>query len=97
MRRVAVVTSASGSGGTTFGLELAERLGVPFHELDALFWQPDWTESPADEFRERVEPIVATEGWVIDGSYQSKLGDLVLKNAATSSCAYALTTRSSAF
>ncbi len=81
MRRVAVVTSASGSGGTTFGLELAERLGVPFHELDALFWQPDWTESPADEFRERVEPIVATEGWVIDGSYQSKLGDLVLKNA----------------
>ena len=81
MRRVAVVTSASGSGGTTFGRALAKRLGVPFHELDALFWLPGWTESPADEFRSRVEPLVVTEGWVIDGSYQSKLGDLVLRSA----------------
>lgn len=54
---------------------------VPFHELDAIFWQPNWTESSAEEFRARVEPIVATEGWVIDGSYQSKIGDLVLRNA----------------
>ena len=81
MRRVAVLTSASGSGGTTFGRALAERLDVPFHELDELFWLPDWTESPADEFRARVEPVVATDAWVIDGSYQSKLGDLVLRNA----------------
>lgn len=81
MRRVAVVTSASGSGGTTFGRELAARMEVPFHELDAIFWQPNWTESSAEEFRARVEPIVATEGWVIDGSYQSKIGDLVLRNA----------------
>jgi shikimate kinase len=35
--KVAVVTSASGSGGTTVGRELAARLDVPFHELDALF------------------------------------------------------------
>ncbi|MBM2823887.1 MAG: adenylate kinase [Thermoleophilia bacterium] len=83
MRRVVVVTSASGSGGTTFGRALAERLDVPFHELDALFWQPSWTESPADEFRARVEPVVATESWVIDGSYQSLLGDLPLRNADT--------------
>lgn len=81
MRRVAVITSASGNGGTTFSRELAARLGVPFHELDALFWRPGWTETPADEFRAIVEPIVATESWVIDGSYQSKLGDLVFRNA----------------
>jgi adenylate kinase family enzyme len=56
-------------------------MGVPFHELDALFWRPGWTESPADEFRARVDLLVVTEGWVIDGSYQSKLGDLVLRNA----------------
>jgi len=83
MRRVSVITSASGNGGTIFGRELAARLDVPFHELDALFWRPEWTETPADEFRALVEPIVATDAWVIDGSYQSKLGDLVLRNADT--------------
>ena len=42
MKKVAVVTSASGSGGTTLGRELAARLDVAFHELDALFWKPGW-------------------------------------------------------
>ena len=28
-----------------------------------------------------MEPIVATDAWVIDGSYQSKIGQLVLGNA----------------
>lgn len=81
MKRVAVVTSASGSGGTTVGRELADRLGVPFHELDALFWKPGWTEPDPDDFRARVAALVATEAWVIDGSYQSWLGQLVLENA----------------
>ncbi|MGH3127653.1 MAG: hypothetical protein ACRDPX_07030, partial [Gaiellaceae bacterium] len=57
------------------------RLGVPFHELDALFWKPGWVESTAEEFRAVVEPIVATHAWVIDGSYQSKVGQLMLENA----------------
>lgn len=81
MRKVAIVTSASGSGGTKVGRELAARLGVPFHELDALFWRPDWVESTAEELRAAVEPIVATDAWVIDGSYQSKIGQLVLESA----------------
>ena len=81
MRKVAIVTSASGSGGTTVGRQIAARLDVPFHELDALFWQPDWTESDPDDFRVRVAEVVATDGWVIDGSYQGKLGDLVLGSA----------------
>lgn len=81
MRKVAVVTSASGSGGTTVGRELARRLDVPFHELDALFWKPGWVESTAEELRAKVEPIVATDAWVIDGSYQSKLGQFVLGSA----------------
>jgi adenylate kinase family enzyme len=81
MRRVAVIASASGCGKTTVGRAISKRLGVPFVELDALFWRPGWTEAPDDEFRALVEPIVSTEAWVVDGSYQSKLGDLVLGNA----------------
>jgi hypothetical protein len=30
-----------------------------------------------------LEPVVAGEGWVIDGGYRNKIGDLVLANADT--------------
>ena len=81
MRRVAILASASGSGKTTLGRELARRLEVPFHELDALHHGPDWTEATADELRARVEPLVAEDAWVVDGAYRGKLGDLVLERA----------------
>ena len=81
MRKIAVIASASGNGKTTLGRELARRLDVPFVELDALVHGPGWVETPDDELRAKVEPIVASDGWVIDGTYQRKLGDLVLDAA----------------
>jgi hypothetical protein len=33
--------------------------------------------------RRRVEPLVAQDAWVVDGSYRGKLGDLVLEHADT--------------
>jgi adenylate kinase family enzyme len=83
MRRVAVVASASGNGKTTLGRQLAEALGVQFVELDALVHGPGWTETPDDALRAQVEPIVASDGWVIDGTYQRKLGPLVFAAADT--------------
>ncbi len=81
VRKVAVIASASGNGKTTLGRELARRLDVPFVEMDALVHGPGWTETPDDELRARVEPIVGSDGWVIDGHYERKLGDLVLRHA----------------
>ena len=83
MRKVAVLASASGNGKTTFGRELARRLDVPFVELDAIAHKPNWTEATAEEMRAAVEPVVARDGWVIDGGYRNKLGDLVLARADT--------------
>jgi len=84
LRRVNV-KGTSGSGKTTFGKELARRLGVPFVELDALHHGPDWAEPTNDEFRARVREAIdaAPEGWVIDGNYEAKLGDQVLGAADT--------------
>ena len=79
--KVAVIASASGNGKTTLGRELARRLGVPFVELDALVHGPGWVETPDDVLRAQVEPIVASDSWVIDGAYRHKLGDLVLDAA----------------
>ena len=63
MKRVAIVTSASGTGGTMVGREIASRLDLPFHELDALFRQPNWGRPDPDDFRESVAEIVASERW----------------------------------
>jgi adenylate kinase family enzyme len=83
MRRVAIIGTASCSGKTTLGRALAERLDVPFTELDALNHGPGWTEATAEELRARVAPLVAEPAWVIDGGYQGKIGDLVLAAADT--------------
>ena len=80
-RKVAMIASASGNGKTTLGRELARRLDLPFLELDALVHGPGWAETPDDVLRAQVEPVVASDGWVIDGTYRRKLGDLVLEAA----------------
>jgi adenylate kinase family enzyme len=83
MRRVAVVASASGNGKTTLGRELAALLDVPFLELDALVHGPNWAETADEELLRLVEPVLAGEGWVIDGTYERKLGRRVLDAADT--------------
>ena len=84
MRRVNV-RGSSGSGKTTTSKRLAEVLGVPHVELDALHHGPNWAEPTAEDFRERVQAAIAAapDGWIIDGSYAAKLGDLVLEQADT--------------
>jgi adenylate kinase family enzyme len=80
-RRVAVVASASGCGKTTVGRAIARRLGVQFVELDALHHGPGWSEATAEELRAKVEPILDDDGWVVDGVYRGKLGNLVLEHS----------------
>jgi shikimate kinase len=81
VRRVAIIASASGNGKTTLGRALASRLRAPFVELDALVHGPGWTEISDAGLRAALEPVLARGAWVIDGSYQHKLGDLVLRDA----------------
>jgi adenylate kinase family enzyme len=78
--KIAVVGTTC-AGKTTVAKRLAEIHGVPHVELDALHWGPDWSEATDDEFRSRVERALAVDGWVVDGNYTGKLGDLVLERA----------------
>jgi adenylate kinase family enzyme len=77
------VKGTSGSGKSTFAAELARRLELPYVELDALYHGPNWTQPTPGEFRDRVRPYVARDGWVIDGNYDADLGDLVIGAADT--------------
>jgi adenylate kinase family enzyme len=85
VRRVNV-KGTSGSGKSTFARELARRLELPYVELDAIHWDsPNWSEPTAEDFRARVHETMdeLRDGWVIDGNYEGKLDDLVLREADT--------------
>jgi adenylate kinase family enzyme len=79
--RIAIIASASGSGKTTLARALAERLGAPWLELDALVHGPGWVEVPDAELRATLSPFLAQPAWVVDGLYLRKLGDLILDAA----------------
>jgi adenylate kinase family enzyme len=81
VRRIAIIASASGNGKTTLGRALAARMDAPFIELDAMVHGPNWVETPDDVLLAQLAPIVADPGWVIDGTYERKLGNLVLDAA----------------
>ena len=65
------MVGTSGSGKSTVGRAAAERLGVPFLELDSLRHQAGWEELPDEEFRARTAAVVAGDGWVVDGNYSA--------------------------
>ena len=77
-----VVVGTSGAGKTTFAQAIAQKLAIPHVELDALHWEPNWTEAPLDVFRSRIVAALAGECWVVDGNY-SKVRPLVWKRADT--------------
>lgn len=81
--RVAVVGS-SGSGKSTFAKRLAEALGAPHIELDAINHQAGWrslNEHDPAEFLRRVEAEIAGETWVTDGNY-GHVRDAIWRRAA---------------
>ncbi|KAF8645929.1 hypothetical protein AX16_007473 [Volvariella volvacea WC 439] len=39
---------------TTLARRLSKLLGIPQISLDELFWQPNWTETPIDEFKTKL-------------------------------------------
>jgi len=63
------VIGATGSGKSTFAHRLARSLDVAFVELDALFWESDWTPTPPDIFRARAEEATRATAWVVAGNY----------------------------
>ena len=79
MKRVTVV-GTSGSGKTTLAQRLSEKLAIPHVELDAIYWQPNWTSLPVDQFRQRVDTALSDDTWVTDGNY-SMVRDIVWARA----------------
>ncbi len=78
-KRVVVIGTTS-SGKSTLAKKLADKFGLDFIELDALHWEPNWTEAPDDIFRSRVESAIRAEGWVVAGNYH-QIPDIIWSRA----------------
>ncbi|MDF2697001.1 MAG: adenylate kinaselike kinase [Labilithrix sp.] len=79
--KIAVV-GASGNGKTTLSRRLAQHFAVPHIELDAFCHLPGWREASNEDFRRNVLAAMdASNGWVMDGAYERKLGNLVYEHA----------------
>jgi adenylate kinase family enzyme len=75
------VIGHTGSGKTTFSRALAQRLALPYVELDALHWRSGWVMAPPEDLRAQVAELMAGDGWVIDGNWTVTLGTTVFDAA----------------
>jgi adenylate kinase family enzyme len=75
-----VIIGSTGSGKTTLARELSRLVDAPHIELDALHWEPKWTEADDEIFRARVGEAVSAERWIVDGNY-GVVRDIVWRRA----------------
>ncbi|NIF24814.1 AAA family ATPase [Pantoea sp. Tr-811] len=80
MQRI-VILGNGGSGKSTLARALGARLKLPVVHLDRLFWEPNWAEPDAEQFRARVRQAVAGDAWVCEGNYARRTFDLRLPRA----------------
>jgi adenylate kinase family enzyme len=79
VRRI-LVTGITGAGKTTLARAVAGRLGIPFHEMDALaLTGPGWQENP--RLVEDVTEISSAPGWVFDSLGYPQVRDLLWTRA----------------
>jgi adenylate kinase family enzyme len=77
-----VLVGASGSGKSTLGRWVERHLGLPFTDLDDVFWRPGWQKAPVEVFRADVARLTAQSRWVLAGNYSSAR-DLIWPRADT--------------
>lgn len=81
MERI-IVIGCPGAGKSTFARNLQKRVELPLTHLDMLFWNKDKTTVSREEFDKRLESVLKTEKWIIDGNYSRTL-DIRLKACDT--------------
>ena len=71
-RRIAVI-GCPGSGKSTLSRTLRDLTGLPLYHLDAIYWRPDRTTLPREEFYPLQREIIERDEWIIDGNYRSTM------------------------
>ncbi|MER5528470.1 adenylate kinase [Streptomyces sp. NPDC002677] len=81
MERILVV-GVTGAGKSTLAQTLSSRLGLPYHEMDAVYFNgPDWAVN--DKLTEDVSRLAAGSRWIIDSLGYPEVRDLLWDRADT--------------
>ena len=63
------IIGTAGSGKSTLSKRIAERLKIPYIELEALDWKSNWTEATDEELFSKLKKHLSSDDWVLDGNY----------------------------
>lgn len=64
-----MVIGCSGSGKSTISKKLCDITGLPLFHLDNIWWKPDKSHISREEFDQKLEEILRTDKWIVDGDY----------------------------
>ena len=64
-----IVIGCPGSGKSTLSKELRNVTGLPLFHLDNIWWKPDKSHISREEFDQKLDEILRTDRWIIDGNY----------------------------
>ena len=67
--RKIIVLGCAGSGKSTLSKELRDVTGLPLFHLDNIWWKPDKSHISRAEFDQKLDEILLTNRWIIDGDY----------------------------
>ncbi len=77
-----IIIGCPGSGKSTFGKKLNKVTGLPLYHLDMMYWNGDKTTVKKDVFLDRLQKVLSSPEWIIDGNYKSIM-DMRLKKCDT--------------
>lgn len=76
------VVGTSSSGKSTVSRKLSEILSIPYVEMDALFWGPNWEPTTFRELCEKLRLALNVDSWILDGNY-TRTTPIKWENATT--------------
>lgn len=62
-----IIIGNGGTGKSTLGEYLSKQKNIPVYHLDQLSWGEGWKRVPEAIFIERLQDILSTESWIIEG------------------------------
>lgn len=63
-----MIIGPGGSGKSTLAGRLGQQLGLPVIHLDQLYFGPNWTPAPREEWHRIHSELVSRGSWIMDGN-----------------------------
>ncbi|MES2620931.1 MAG: adenylate kinase [Bacteroidota bacterium] len=68
VKRINIV-GTTGSGKSAFSKKLSRISGIPYVQIDQIYWGADWYEPTDEEFFPKLREALNREQWILDGNY----------------------------